>query len=103
MPLKSGLKSQIAHLDMHYLVFEINFHIHSVSVISLVSIHFLTHLSTHLSHHHHSHHPSLPQSFTPGSKPSFATNSSHLRLLVPTGLPHDNGTGPDLSRSLFYF
>jgi len=22
---------------------------------------------------------------------------------LPTGLPHDNGTEPDLSRSLFYF
>jgi len=25
------------------------------------------------------------------------------RFLLPTGLPHDNGTGPDLSRSSFYF
>ena len=25
------------------------------------------------------------------------------RFLLPTGLPHDNGTRPDLSRSLFYF
>ena len=66
---------------MHYLVFEINFHIHSVSVISLVSIHFLTHLSTHLSHHPSSHHPSLVHSFTPGLKPTFSTNPFHLRLL----------------------
>ena len=41
-------------------------------------------------------------SFTPGSKPTISTNSSHLRLLLPTGLSHDNGTGPDLSRSSFY-
>ena len=36
---------------------------------------------------HHSHHPSLLHSFTPGSKPTFSTNPSHLRLLLPTGLP----------------
>jgi len=28
---------------------------------------------------------------------------SHRRFLSPTGLPHDNGTGPDLSRSSFLF
>jgi len=27
----------------------------------------------------------------------------HRRFFLPTGLPHDNGTGPDLSRSSFYF
>jgi len=43
------------------------------------------------------HHLSLLHSFTPGSKPTFSTNPSHLRLLLPTGLPHDNGTGPDLT------
>ena len=37
------------------------------------------------------------------SKPTFSTNPSHRRFLLPTGLPHDNGTGPDLSRSSFYF
>ena len=51
----------------------------------------------------HSRHPSLLLSFTPGSKPTFSTNPSHRRFLLPTGLPHDNGTGPDLLRSLFYF
>jgi len=42
-------------------------------------------------------------SFTLGSKPIFSTNPFHRRFLLPTGLPHDNGTGPDLSRSSFYF
>jgi len=65
----------------------INFQIHSVSLTSLVSIHLLIHLSTHLHHHPHSRHPSLLRSFTPGSKPTFSTNPSHLRLLLPTGLP----------------
>ena len=40
-------KSQIAHLDMHHLVFGINFLIHFVSLVSPVSIHLLIHLSTH--------------------------------------------------------
>jgi len=53
---------------------------------SLVSIHLLIRLSSHLSHHPHSHHPSLLHSFIPGSKPTFSTNLSHLRLLLPTGL-----------------
>ena len=83
----SPWKSQIAHLDMHHLVFEINFEIHSVSLTSLVSIHFLIHLSTHLFHHPDSHHPSLFHTFTPGLKPTYSTNTSHLRLLLPTGLP----------------
>ena len=51
----------------------------------------------------HSRHRSLLLSFTPGSKPTFSTNPSHLRFLLPTGLPHDNGTGLDLLRSSFYF
>jgi len=79
---------------MHHLVFGINFQIHSVSLTILVSIHLLIHLSTHLCHHPHSRHPSLLHSFTPGSKPTFSTNTSHRRFLLPTGLPHDNGTGP---------
>ena len=99
----SPWKSQIAHLDMHYFVFGINFQIHSVSLTILVSINLLIHLSTHLSHHPRSRHPSLLHSFTPGSKPTFSTNPSHLRFLLPTGLRYDNGTGPDLSRSSFYF
>ena len=79
---------------MHHLIFGLNFQIYSVSLI-LVLIHLLIHLSTHLSHHPRSHHPSLLHSFTPGSKPTFSTHPSHLRLLLPTGLPQDNGTGPD--------
>ena len=35
------LKSQIAHLDMHHLVFGIDFQIHSVSLTILVSIHLV--------------------------------------------------------------
>ena len=45
--------------------------------------HLLIHLSAHLYYHHHSRHPSLLNSFTPGSKPTFSTNFSHLRLLLP--------------------
>ena len=45
--------------------------------------------------------PSLLHSFTPGSKPTFSTNPSHLRFLLPTGLLHDNGTGPDLGPIMF--
>jgi len=80
-------KSQIAYLDMHHLVFGINFPIHSVSLTILVLIHLLTHLSSHLSHHPCSHYLLLLHSVTPGSKPTFSTNPSHLRLLLPTGLP----------------
>jgi len=83
---------------MHHLVFGINFQIHSVSLTILVSIHFLIHLSTHLSHHHHSRHPAFLHSFIPGSKPTFSSNPSHLKFLLPTGLPHGNGTGLDLSK-----
>jgi len=45
----------------------------------------------------------IHHSFTSGSKPTFLTNPSHRRFLLPTGLPHDNGTGPDLLCSSFYF
>jgi len=45
----------------------------------------LTHLSAHL-YHHHSHNPSLLHSFTSGSKCTFSTNPSNLRLLSPTKL-----------------
>jgi len=41
----SPWKSQIAHLDMHHLVFGINFQIHSVSLTILVLIHLLIHFS----------------------------------------------------------
>jgi len=83
-------------------IFLLNFQIHSVSLTILVLIHLLIHFSTHLCHHPHSRHPSL-LSFTPGSKPTFSTNPSHRRFFLPTGLPHDNGTGPDLLRLSFYF
>ena len=79
--------SQIAHSDMHHPVCGINSRILSVSLASHVSTHLLIHLSAHLYYHHHSHHPSLLHSFTPGSKPTFSTNPSHLRFLLRTGLP----------------
>jgi len=68
-------KSQIAYLDMHHLVFGINFHF--VSLISPVSIHLPIHLSTHPCHHRH------PCHHTPGSsrqkllKHSFSQDFSH--------------------------
>jgi len=68
---------------------------------SHVSTRLLIHLSTHLYYHHHSHHPSLLHSFTPGSKPTFSTNPSHLRLLLPTR--HDNGTGPERTCHAHHF
>ena len=62
--------------------------LHLQRLASHVSTRLLIHLSAHLYHHHQSHHPSsLLHSFTPGSKPTFSTNPSHLRLLLPTGLP----------------
>ena len=64
----------------------INSLIQSVSLASHVSTH-LIYLSAHLYYHLHSHYPSLLHSFTPGSKPTFSTNPSHLRFLLPTGLP----------------
>ena len=45
----------------------------------------------------------IHHSFTPGSKPTFSTNPSHLRLLLPTGLPSWQCDRPDLSCSSFYF
>jgi len=60
-------------------------------------------LSAHLYYHHHSHHPSLLHSFTPGSKPTFSTNPSHLRFLLVTGLPswRRDWTGPIMLIVLF--
>ena len=101
--LLPSIKSQIAHLVMHHLVFGINFQIHSVSLTILVSIHLLIHFSTHLYHHPHSRHPSLLHSFTSGSKPTFSTNPVHRRFLLPNGLPHDNGTGPTYHAHHFIF
>jgi len=71
---------------MHHPVSGINSLIHYVSLASHVSTHLLIYLLAHLYYHHH-YHPSLLHSFTPGSKPTFLTNPSHLRLLLPTGLP----------------
>ena len=61
-----------------YLVFGINFQIHFVSLIRLVSIHLLIDLSTHLCHHHRSRHPVLLHYFTARSKPTFSTNTSYI-------------------------
>jgi len=96
-------KSQIAYSDMHHPVSGINFLIHSVSLASHVSTYLLIHLSAHLYYHHCFHHPSLLQSFTPGSKPTFSTNPSHLRLLLLTGLPswQRDWTGPIMFIVLF--
>jgi len=44
----------------------------------------------------------IHHSFNPGSKPTFSTNSFHHRFLLPTGLPHDNGTGPDLTLIILF-
>jgi len=55
------------NLDMHHLVFGINFQIHFITVTSLVSIHLNIHLSSHLCHQCHFRHSLLPQSFIPGS------------------------------------
>ena len=76
-----------AHSDMHHPVCGIKSRILSVSLASHVSTHLLIHLSAYLYYHHHSYHPSILHSFTPGSKPTFSTNPSHLRFLLPTGLP----------------
>jgi len=76
-PTVSSLKSQTAHSDMHYPVSGINSLIHSVSLASHVSTHLLIHLSAHLCHHHHS------SSISPGSKPTFSTNPSHLNTSTP--------------------
>ena len=83
----------IAHLSfhlslIHHLVFGINFQIHFVGLNSPVLIHLLTYLSMHPCHHRQSQHPSLVHSFTPGSKPTFSTNPSHLNFTsLLTGLP----------------
>jgi len=48
---------------MHHPVSGINSLIHSVSLVSHVSIHLLIYLSAHLYYHHHFRHPSLPLLF----------------------------------------
>jgi len=87
---------------MHHADSGINFQIHSVSLASHVSTHFLIHLSAHLCHHHHSHHPSLLHSFTPGSKPTSSTNPSHLNTSTLDCL-HNHGSELDLSCFAIYF
>ena len=81
-------------------VYVMNMFLTSGNLIILVSIHLLIHLSTHLSHRPHSRHPLL---FHSRLKTYLLNKSSHRRFLLATGLPHDNGTGADLSRSSFYF
>jgi len=44
-----------------------------------------------------------PSLFHSRLKIYLSTNPFHRRLLLPTGLPHDNGTRPDLSRSSICF
>jgi len=112
-PIISSLK--ITDRSFRYastlLVSEINFQIHYVSLTSLVSIHFLIHsdhsyrefvIITTLSVHC----PLLFHSFTPGSKPTFSTNPSHLNRLQ-VGYPWtafaNHGTAPDLSFSSAQF
>ena len=73
--------------------------VYSINIYNLISS---SSSSSSTAHHTRSHHPSLLHSFTPGSKPAFSTNPFHRRFLLPTGLPHDNGTGPDLSCSSFF-
>jgi len=92
-----------AHLDMHHLIFGINFQIHFVTSPVLSRFTFSS-TCQHISHHFRSRHPSLLiHSFTPGSKPTFSTNPFHLRLLFLLDWLHDNWTEPDLSRSSVYF
>ena len=90
---------------LRYSNFRVEILIHSVSLASHVSTHLLTDLSAHLYYHYHSHHPSLLHSFTPGSKPTFSTNPSHLRLLLPFRLPswQRDWTGPITLIVLFLF
>jgi len=58
---------------------------------------------THHHLHHHSRHPSLVHSFTPGSKPIFSINPSHLNTPSTLNCLHDHVTGPDLSCFSIYF
>ena len=96
---------------MHHLVFGIIFQIYSISRTILVLIHLLIHLSTHLCHHpqsplsssmiHHSF--TFTLSLQAQNLPFQQILPTVRRFLLPTGLPHDNGTGLDLLRSSFYF
>ena len=98
-------KSQFAHSDMHDPVCGINSRILSVSLASHVSTHLLIHLSAHLYYHHQFTTLIIHHSFTPGSKPTFSTNPSHLRFLLPTGLPswQWDWTGPIMLYDAHHF
>ena len=61
--------------------------IHSVSFAMQSCLDSHIYLPAHLCHHHHSHHPSLLHCVTPGSKPAFSTNPSHLYTSSSPGLP----------------
>ena len=96
-------KSEIAHSDMHHPVSGINSLILSVSLASHVSTHLLIHLSAHLCHHHTL---IIHHSFTL----SLQSQNLPFQQILPTldffYLPdcvHDDGNGPDLSCSSFYF
>jgi len=45
----------------------------------------------------------IHHSFTPGSKPTFSINPSHLNTSSTLDCFHDHGTGPDLSCFSIYF
>jgi len=104
-PTISSLKiTDRSFRSMHHPVFGINSLIHSVSLANHISIHLLIHLSAHLYYHHHFRHPSLLHSFTPGSKPTFSTNPSHLKTSFTYRTAFmTTGAGLDLLCSSFYF
>jgi len=72
---------------MHHLVFVINFQIHSVSLTSLVSIHFLIHLSTHFSCHPRCRHLSLFQNLHYQQILRTTATQTYLSELVQTHAP----------------
>jgi len=98
-----GMPFRAIYIGLAHIATQNEGRILSVSVASHVSTHLLIHLSAHLYYHHHSHHPSLLHSFTLGSKSTFSTNPSHLRLLLPAGLPswQPDWTGPIMLIVLF--
>jgi len=88
--------SQIACLDMHHLVFGINFQIHFISLISLITIYLIMHLTN----RHHTQHPLLPHSFTADSKLASSTNlPTVIDCWHPKTALTDNQSGLDLSCS----
>ena len=87
---------------MHHLFFGINFQIHSVSLTILVLLHLIVDFSTHLCHHPHYRHRSLLHSFLQAENLPFQENPSHRRFMLPTVLPHDNGTGPAVTLIILF-